>query len=113
MSTLKNQAIKQPSPLDLLSDYQATDYGTHVHHVLEIMEGNQWTLEDLQEHSNLPQSSLEKLVSLSHDPFFIEQFNQKTVYKEMPYLYQEGSRVKQGYIDMFAYDNETLTIIDF
>lgn len=111
--------IEKPSykttvyPLDLLSDYQATDYGTHVHHLLEIMEGNQWTLEDLQEHSNLPQSSLEKLVRLSHDPFFIEQFNQKTVYKEMPYLYQEGSRVKQGYIDMFAYDNETLTIIDF
>lgn len=90
--------------------HEATEYGSTLHNAIEQLPHRIWNNEDLKIvdskfHLALRNYNTNPLTQLIYTYQHIEH--------EMPILYKEKDIVKQGYIDLYAYDEKSLILVDF
>lgn len=110
---LINQDVK---PLSEVS-YVGSERGTRLHKMVEILPNSEWDLallEKVNETYELKLNSydLKLLMNLNNNDMF-KNYRLRTVYKEMPFIYQDKHNVVNGYMDYVAINEKEVVMIDF
>lgn len=99
--------------LDLDVEEKFFEVGTSIHDTIEKLPNSAWTPLMIKEvNPDISNYYLDKLLTLSQNPFFID-INKYNVYKEFPFISYIDNIYERGIIDYLVVSDDMVYIVDF
>ncbi len=100
-----------------LQNTKGSQYGTHMHKMIELLNMQQWNEDTIKKLAKSIQFQISnydiiKLKNLYNNNLFQQALQQKCYY-ELPYVAQNKDEILHGFIDFVSMSDDTITIIDF
>ena len=102
-----------PKALELENFNDGKERGTRLHHLIEHLPLQGWTSDLILElDPTCTLDEIEALLAFHNSPWY-GQMKTMDVYKEFPFIHQDGNEVLRGVLDMFAVDDQQVYCVDF